>query len=105
MKCDDCGEKLTERIGDAEMDEGGVKVKLEGVRIFTCPKCKRAMHTIPKMEALFREEKQRSTALLGPLTGRVGAYDLFYELAMLTENTRELVVCGGHGRVKYASKS
>lgn len=55
MKCDDCGEKLTERIGDTEMDEGGVKVKLEGVRIFTCPKCKREMHTIPKMEALFRE--------------------------------------------------
>jgi hypothetical protein len=28
-----------------------------------------------EMEALFREEKQRSTALLGPLTGRVGAYE------------------------------
>lgn len=28
-----------------------------------------------EMEALFREEKARSTALLGPLTGRVGAYE------------------------------
>ena len=27
------------------------------------------------MEALFREEKQRSTALLGPLVGRVGAFE------------------------------
>ncbi len=54
MKCE-CGEKLTERIGDVEIDEGGVKVTLQGVRIFTCPKCKREMHTIPKMEALFRE--------------------------------------------------
>ena len=28
-----------------------------------------------EMEALFREEKARSTALLGPLVGRVGAYE------------------------------
>ena len=28
-----------------------------------------------EMEALFREEKARSTALLGPFTGRVGAYE------------------------------
>ena len=28
-----------------------------------------------EMEALFREEKARSTALLGPLAGRVGAYE------------------------------
>ena len=27
------------------------------------------------MEALFREEKARSTALLGPLVGKVGAYE------------------------------
>ena len=35
-----------------------------------------------EMEALFREEKQRSTALLGPLTGGVGAYEgALYESA------------------------
>jgi putative zinc finger/helix-turn-helix YgiT family protein len=53
MKCEQCGSTLSERRGEVEIDEGGVIIKLEGVRIFECPNGDPAVHAIPKMEALF----------------------------------------------------
>jgi putative transcriptional regulator len=54
MRCE-CGHETTERRGNVVMDEGGVKITLEEVRIFTCPRCGEEAHAIPRMEALFRE--------------------------------------------------
>ncbi len=54
MKCD-CGEQMKESRGDVTMDEGGIKIALEDVRVFACPGCGNETHSIPKIEALFRE--------------------------------------------------
>lgn len=70
MKCESCGEKkMGERRGDVEIDEGGVKLALQDVRIFTCPKCGHETHAIPMMEGLFRAvalDMARNRARLRP---------------------------------------
>src|SRR5688500_10533539 len=54
MKCE-CGNEMTERRGNTLLDEGGVKITLEDVRIFSCPACGNETPSIPRMESLFRE--------------------------------------------------
>ena len=54
MKCYN-GHEMTERRGRPQIDEGGVRIVLDDVRIFTCKKCKVETPAIPKMEALFKE--------------------------------------------------
>jgi putative zinc finger/helix-turn-helix YgiT family protein len=54
MRCE-CGQETKEKRGTVIIDEGGVKITLEDVRIFTCPNCGEETHSIPRMEALFQE--------------------------------------------------
>ena len=54
MKCNN-NHEMAERRGSTQIDEGGVSITLDDVRIFTCKKCGVETPAIPKMEALFRE--------------------------------------------------
>lgn len=54
MKCNN-NHEMTSRRGATQIDEGGVTIVLEDVRIFTCKQCGIETPAIPKMEALFRE--------------------------------------------------
>lgn len=54
MKCNN-GHEMKERQGSTQIDEGGVTITLDDVRIFSCKACGVETPAIPKMEALFRE--------------------------------------------------
>src|SRR5437870_2437733 len=53
MKCP-CGGTFQERRGDATLEEGGVKVVLRDVDLYTCDNCGNEAHAIPNMKGLFR---------------------------------------------------